>query len=1039
MENSQQNIGWRLPVVGRYHLGFILGALLLLCAVLSLSAPSSASALTTVPTKMNFQGRLTDSVGNVKPNGTYNMRLRLYTVNSGGSAVWTEDRLVSAGNGVTVTNGLFSIQLGSVTALPANLFASGPLYLEVELPTPASATTTSPVWTEGAMTPRNQMATSAYAYNAETLDGKDSTDFGQLVANNTWSGDNYFSGNSFEVNVGGAGHVYFTGDEISVNAGNNGFTVNGDSIFNGGILLSLSDTAINRDSTSAFRVQDSLGANAVFVADTVNKKISVANVSPLTSAVVGANVISSIPNITSGSYPSSVLASDGFLRISYYDSAAQDLNFMQCTNADCSTRNISTVDSAGVVGFDSSIAMGPDGFARISYYDSTNGDLKYAQCTNAACSTSVVTAIDTTSNVGSHTSIAVASDGFARISYAANAVGDLKFIQCTNASCSTRNTSTVDNSAGTQGVNTSLVLGSDGFARIAYGDLSAVKIKFAQCTNAACSTSNITVINDGNSSNPHISITMGADGYPRITYVKYINPGPYELHFVQCTNAACTTNNDTMLKQSVYDADVSIAPDGYARIAYQYSPPSTSGDLKYIQCTNTACTTYNDTAIDTYEYKGGSPSLHIASDGFARITYTGSQGGAGGLYVARLTNDSGNEIRGGVTLGSSGADAFTGVYTKKLDVEGGVTIDATTHNHFGPALTITGSDSFIEATKAAANGAKFIVTKDNFTYTNDSVDGGGFGYGNGGFNVSMNNAATALSIYQGGTGAGALITVMPTASSALRLYNDDMGYDMLNVAPDGKTTFFSEAADTKAFSFSTYSGTLFAIDNSNTRVQIGEATADANGVVLVLDTKNTAGDPTGVDGAMYYNSSMRSFRCYQSGSWRSCMGGLVYSNTAASNTISNTTTETDFSTAYTIPAGSCQPGKVYRITARGIFNSWNNLAPGNITLRVKLGSTVLAASPAQALGQNRVNRLWTVNFDVTCVTYGASGSLEGQGFAQIFTAANANTPLELANTAVVSGVDLTASQQLKLSAQFTVANLANNITLRQLTVEELGP
>lgn len=149
-----------------------------------------AGAVTTVPTKMNFQGRLTDSSGNSMANGTYNMRLKLFTVSSGGSNVWSEDRLVSAAQGVTVTNGLFSIQLGDITPLSASLFASGALYLEVELPTPATATSSSPSWTEGAMTPRNQLATSAYAYNAETLDGLDSAAFGQLNQNNTWTGTN---------------------------------------------------------------------------------------------------------------------------------------------------------------------------------------------------------------------------------------------------------------------------------------------------------------------------------------------------------------------------------------------------------------------------------------------------------------------------------------------------------------------------------------------------------------------------------------------------------------------------------------------------------------------------------------------------------------------------------------------------------------------------------------------------------------------------------------------------------------------------------
>ena len=92
--------------------------------VLSLfSTPTQA--LTTVPTKMNFQGRLTDAAGAIKPDGTYNMRLKLFTVSTAGTNVWSEDRLVSATQGVTVTNGLFSIQLGEITSLPASLFASG--------------------------------------------------------------------------------------------------------------------------------------------------------------------------------------------------------------------------------------------------------------------------------------------------------------------------------------------------------------------------------------------------------------------------------------------------------------------------------------------------------------------------------------------------------------------------------------------------------------------------------------------------------------------------------------------------------------------------------------------------------------------------------------------------------------------------------------------------------------------------------------------------------------------------------------------------
>lgn len=231
MLKSQRKFGFHLSKL-RYRILMAIATLFSVAFVFMGS--SSASALTTVPTLMNFQGRLTDSSGNIKPNGTYNMKLRLFTVSSAGTSVWSEDRLVSATQGVTVTNGLFTVQLGSISPLSASLFASGPLYLEVELPTPATATSSSPTWTEGPMTPRNQLATSAYAYNAETLDGLDSSAFGQLSASNTFTGTQSFTGATFSIsgaansakfNVGSIFNVDTSASTVSIGASDTTGTV----------------------------------------------------------------------------------------------------------------------------------------------------------------------------------------------------------------------------------------------------------------------------------------------------------------------------------------------------------------------------------------------------------------------------------------------------------------------------------------------------------------------------------------------------------------------------------------------------------------------------------------------------------------------------------------------------------------------------------------------------------------------------------------------------------------------------------------------
>jgi hypothetical protein len=127
----------------------------------------------------------------------YNMKFRIYSVASGGAALWTETRETT--NRVTVTNGQFNVQLGAVTTIPDSVFAADTTYFEVELPTPASATCSTAscgVYTEGAMTPRQPVSSAAYALqanNASTLDGIDSTSFARNDASNTFSSSNTFN------------------------------------------------------------------------------------------------------------------------------------------------------------------------------------------------------------------------------------------------------------------------------------------------------------------------------------------------------------------------------------------------------------------------------------------------------------------------------------------------------------------------------------------------------------------------------------------------------------------------------------------------------------------------------------------------------------------------------------------------------------------------------------------------------------------------------------------------------------------------------
>jgi len=121
-------------------------------ALLFLLILMTISGWASVPTMMNYQGKLTDLDGNPL-TGTYDMTFYLFTAASGGSAIWSENH-----TSVAVTDGIYNVILGSINPLATGLFNDNDLvYLEVEI--------------EGeTFAPRQQLTSAPYALKARVSD-----------------------------------------------------------------------------------------------------------------------------------------------------------------------------------------------------------------------------------------------------------------------------------------------------------------------------------------------------------------------------------------------------------------------------------------------------------------------------------------------------------------------------------------------------------------------------------------------------------------------------------------------------------------------------------------------------------------------------------------------------------------------------------------------------------------------------------------------------------------------------------------------------
>ncbi|UCE18042.1 MAG: hypothetical protein JSV84_14435 [Gemmatimonadota bacterium] len=174
-----------------------------LCIVIALTLAMGIASLGDVPRHISFQGKLHDNAGNPL-TGLYEVTFRIYSTQSGGSALWSETMNVQC------ENGLYNVILGKTNPITLNF--DGQYYLGVQVTgdselSPRYEFTSVPGAFRAAVA--DSSATSASAVEADKVDGKDAAEF---AASDHQHDDRYYTETELKTNDGSVNEA---GDPVS--------------------------------------------------------------------------------------------------------------------------------------------------------------------------------------------------------------------------------------------------------------------------------------------------------------------------------------------------------------------------------------------------------------------------------------------------------------------------------------------------------------------------------------------------------------------------------------------------------------------------------------------------------------------------------------------------------------------------------------------------------------------------------------------------------------------------------------------------------
>ncbi len=285
-----------------------------------------------------------------------------------------------------------------------------------------------------------------------------------------------------------------------------------------------------------------------------------------TAGVSEVLVAGAIPDSTSVA-----VGTDGNPLIAYHNESDGHLDLYVCADALCTSGTNRTLVEDGSPGNEASMALNADGNPVIAHFESDLDDLQLYVCGDPACASGTDRKLADIGS-GSDTSVVVSADNNPVIAYVDDFNDDLMLYVCGDSACTSGTKRRIRNGGATAvGDNTKVALSADGNPIIAHLDTwndgtNISGLDLYVCGDAACTSgTNQKLVNvDG----VDFSLVVGSDGNPIITY---FDNDQDDLRMYVCADGSCTTGMSHALDTGGNvgrDSSVAIGVEGNPVVSY---------------------------------------------------------------------------------------------------------------------------------------------------------------------------------------------------------------------------------------------------------------------------------------------------------------------------------------------------------------------------------------------------------------------------------------------------------------------------------------